>query len=446
MSGSDSLVRQLVAASLVLLVSTLGCSRPPNEGNVSRPDPNAQSRGERLARVIREYDAQGVHRTGTDVDTASAHWLAALVGEAGHEPQLGALDFERTDTVQAFVEITEEDGSTSRHEGIPLIDSLESTDEHGINGTLGPPGSDADIVVARWPPIVQYLPLFHEVRTSPEVRGLVVVTGGAELDLPPGSQPLPAYPPGYALINADRYLEPYGHPVLQLPSDAGPQLVAARERGAKARLVVDLTRVSKRVFNVTVTVSGRDAEAAPIVVMTPRSGWWQVASERGGGLALWVELLHALSAEPPRRTVHFVASTGHELGHVGLDHYLQSRRDLIESAHLWLHLGANFAAAVGGNIRLQASSQTLMERALAAMSSEGIEPGVQTPVSDRPYGEAREIFDGGGSFLSLLGSNGLFHHPDDRWPESVDMAVLEKLANAFVALTLEIASEEDGSS
>lgn len=409
---------------------------------MSRSDPTAESRPERLARVIREYDAQGIHRTGTEVDTTSAHWLAELVREAGVEPQLEALDFERTDTVSAFVEIAEEDGSTSRYEGIPLIDSAETTDENGITGTLGTPGSDADIVAARWPPTVQYQPFFHEVRTAPEVRGLVVVTGGAEFDLPPDVPPPPRFPAGYALINADRYLEPYGHPVLQLPSEAGPGLVAARERAAKARLVVAVERVPTRVYNVTATVPGREAETAPVVVMTPRSGWWEVTSERGGGLALWIELLHALRAEPPRRTVHFVASTGHELGHVGLDHFLASRQDLIGGAHLWLHLGANFAAAVGGNIRLQASSDSLMERALEAMSREGVEPGVLTPVSDRPFGEARAIFDGGGSYLSLLGSNGLFHHPDDRWPESVDMDTLEKLVDAFVALTVEIASED----
>ena len=67
-------------------------------------------------------------------------------------------------------------------------------------------------------------------------------------------------------------------------------------------------------------------------------------------------------------------------------------------------------------------------------------------MSDRPFGEARAIFDGGGSYLSLLGGNGLFHHPDDRWPGSVDLDTLEKLVDAFVALTIEIASKGNGSS
>ena len=154
-----------------------------------------------------------------------------------------------------------------------------------------------------------------------------------------------------------------------------------------------------------------------------------------------VELLHALGARPPRRTVHFVASTGHELGHVGLDHYLEEHRDLVAGARLWFHLGANFVAAEGGNVRLQASSQELLDRAVAAMAQTGTAPGVVTPLGDRPFGEAREIHDGGGSYLSLLGSNGQFHSPADRWPDSVDMALAEKITDAFVGLMLELADE-----
>ena len=70
---------------------------------------------------------------------------------------------------------------------------------------------------------------------------------------------------------------------------------------------------------------------------------------------------------------------------------------MVADAYLWLHLGANFAAAVGGNIRVQASSQPLLDRALTAMSREGIAPGVIAPIADRPYGEARNIHDGGGN-------------------------------------------------
>ena len=40
------------------------------------------------ADVVREYDAQGHHRTGTDADHASARWLQGKIRQMGAEPIL----------------------------------------------------------------------------------------------------------------------------------------------------------------------------------------------------------------------------------------------------------------------------------------------------------------------------------------------------------------------
>ena len=48
--------------------------------------PSEQER--RIARVIEEYDLQGWHRSGTEVDGASARWLADRVAGCGLEPTL----------------------------------------------------------------------------------------------------------------------------------------------------------------------------------------------------------------------------------------------------------------------------------------------------------------------------------------------------------------------
>jgi hypothetical protein len=62
-----------------------------------------------------------------------------------------------------------------------------------------------------------------------------------------------------------------------------------------------------------------------------------------------------------------------------------------------------------------------MSHGLAALTARGIDERIVTPLGERPLGEARNIYDGGGHYVSLLGNNGLFHHPDDRWPEAVDL-------------------------
>ena len=57
-------------------------------------------------------------------------------------------------------------------------------------------------------------------------------------------------------------------------------------------------------------------------------------------------------------------------------------------------------------------------------------------VGTRPNGEAQNIHDGGGRYISVLGSNGLFHHPHDRWPAAVDVDRIARFADAFVEIGL----------
>jgi hypothetical protein len=52
---------------------------------------------QRVAAVIRAYDAQGNHRTGTEVDNAPAEWLANQVRELGAEPALEPFTCNRVD-------------------------------------------------------------------------------------------------------------------------------------------------------------------------------------------------------------------------------------------------------------------------------------------------------------------------------------------------------------
>ena len=177
--------------------------------------------------------------------------------------------------------------------------------------------------------------------------------------------------------------------------------------------------------------------------MTPRSGWWQCASERGGGIACFLEMMRAIKASEPQRDVIFTANTGHELGHIGLDHYLDTHAALVQDALLWIHLGANFAARYDPGVRLQYSDEAARSRLRPWLEKNAIEPDAETPTGERPLGEARNIFDGGGRYLSILGRNGLFHHPDDLWPDAVNPRETTKWINAFVALGVELAGSAE---
>src|SRR3954454_9186374 len=125
-----------------------------------------------------------------------------------------------------------------------------------------------------------------------------------------------------------------------------------------------VTREKSNADNILATVRGSRADLPPLVVMTPRSGWWRCASERGGGLACWLEIMRAMREAQPVRDVMFVASSGHELGHLGLDDFMARRPGLVSGAKAWIHLGANIGAAQGPGNNLQASDDT-MEKMMA---------------------------------------------------------------------------------
>ncbi len=111
---------------------------------------------------------------------------------------------------------------------------------------------------------------------------------------------------------------------------------------------------------------------------------------------------------------------------------------MIHEAHAWIHLGANFAA-LNSRIRFQASNALLQSQGLRAFENQNITIADLTPLDERPYGEARNIYDGDGQYISLLGSNSLFHHPDDRWPEAVDLEQTLQVTRAMLQLAAQLA-------
>jgi hypothetical protein len=371
-----------------------------------------------IARIIAAYDRQGIHRTGTDVDNASARWLAEEITQIGATPRLVPFPLERMDVIAARATV-----AGISYEGLPLFDGAISGAD-GVAGQLGRLGSGAPIALVTTGALAD-----QTVETAREEGGyqaILVITVSE--------------PPGLTPINADKFSQPFGPPVLQLSSEYRDTLEREANAQADATVVIDAQRKTSTALNVTAQIEGRKPALAPVIVMTPRSGWWNCASERGGGLVLFLEIMRAVRDAHPARTVIFTANSGHELGHLGLDRFIEDAPHLVKEAACWVHLGANFAAAVGPQVRLQATDGGLLARARTAMREQDVTADVETPVGQRPRGEARNIFDGGGRYVSLLGGNGLFHHQDDRWPAAVDVRKTGKLAAAFCNLTVDLAN------
>ena len=385
-------------------------------GPRSSPGDEKQSR---VARWFQQYDSQGTHRTGTAGDKRSADWLAAEARKFGVRPTLESFALDRVEPLNCYI-----DAGGQRIEGLPLFDA-PFTDSNGIDGKLGPFGAESELGLIELPPNAEYGPGYEAMRRSSRHRALLIVTRGTR--------------PGLCPINAAWFKHPFSSPALQVGSEHSDWLKRQAESGAPARIVEHVNRASTKAYNVTAKIKGAKPELAPLVVMTPRSGWWHSTSERGGGLVCWLEVMSALSSARPARDCLFVASSGHELGHIGLDSFIEQRPKLVKEAHAWIHLGANIGAGTDPGYRLHTSSDNFDRLATASMKGAGARVDEVRPRDASPLGEAGNIRRGGGRFISMVGRNGLFHHKEDRWPDAVDPAAVAAFAAAFVTIALKLA-------
>lgn len=155
---------------------------------------------------------------------------------------------------------------------------------------------------------------------------------------------------------------------------------------------------------------------------------------RSGGIAAWLEMARAAAANPAKRPVLFLASTGHELGHWGLERLLSIRPHLAMAAPLWLHLGASVGAALAPVPRLFCSSNANEHIATDAFQRAGVAGLVNTPRSTVPGGESKNIHERGGSYVSVAGGSAVFHLEADRWPAAVDVDAVAAYAEACVEI------------
>ena len=375
----------------------------------------------RAAEWLAAWDAQGIHRTATAGDQADADWLMRETVRLGINSAFEEFALDRLDPVAAYLEI---DGV--RIPGVPVFDA-PATAPGGVVGPLGPVDGEAAIAFAELSPGIAYTPDYERLRREAKHLGLAIVCTGAQ--------------PGLGLLNAERFPEPYGAPAIHVSSEAREMVLAAAARGALARLVADSRRTPARARNLVLTLPGRDRKRAPLVVMTPRSSWWQSTAERGGGIVCWLEALRALLAAPPACDVVFTANSGHELGHLGLDALVAGRagweRPVAEGGAVWVHFGANLGA-VGGELLVQSAAGELAALAAAELTHAGRAPDRIMPRTLVPSGETRDIHRAGGRYLTLVGSNPLFHLPQDRWPHAVDADVVARIATAVSRLVVRL--------
>lgn len=349
---------------------------------------------------IEEYAGLGLHRTGSPGDEATSRWLLRRLHDRGVASASVAFSFPRFAWREAAVFV-----GSSRVEGTPLYDA----------GSTGPEGTTGSFPVLEDPDAAA---LESALDVQGGTEGLIVVTGDPE---------------GYVrLQNAERMDRPWPVPALQIARrDAAPVLQAART-GAAMRLVIDGERLVGAASNVVADIPAAGADET-VVLMTPKSGWFGCAAERGGGIAIVLALAQAAAGLPGRRKhLRVLFTGGHELGHCGLIAYLAQRPALRDQASFWLQLGASIGAREASGMRIFTRDPALRGWFPGALQRHGAGPVALAPADLRPHGESREVFDR--PFLSLAGRHPCFHSPRDMPGRTVDAESVAHYARAFLEL------------
>ena len=378
---------------------------------------------------IRAFESFGIHRTGWEGDDRTSEWLVEQLRAAGIAAELERFSFPRVELRTARLSWSDGGGGREHVDGVPLYDG-GLTDRGGIDGALVEDDSDdifGKLVVAT-----------SLLRSGSPLAGREAYARLQELrDHGAVGVILPSSDPDGALTvrNAERIDSPLDIPVLQVPSSVVRALNSVMLVGGEGVLEIDGDRLTSRASNVVATLPGGDPDAAPLGVMTPKSGWFTCAAERGGGIAIWLALAEALAAMPDRRrTVHLLASSGHELHHYGLASYLRGHHSLIAGAVAWLHLGASIGARVEPRSRMGASDDELHALTTGAFDDAGIESYEPFPAGESGFGEARNIAEAGGRFVTILGGHAYFHSPNDTVDRAVDAESVARYARAARAI------------
>lgn len=377
----------------------------------------------RIEARIRAYEGFGIHRTGWPGDDRTTDWLVAELRATGVDAEAERFSFPRVEVKRA--RLTWADGSV---EGEPMYDG-GFTRVGGVTGDLGEDGDPepfGKVLVAtsalrgdrRWS--APDARAHYSALRNEGVLGVIVPAGDLEGEI--------------VLRNAEHIRQPFDLPVLQVAAKEMRRLSSALLLGGEATIEIDGDRLASRATNVVATLPGTDEAAAPLVVMTPKSGWFTCAAERGGGIAIWLALAEGLAALPARRrTVHFLASSGHELHHAGLEAFIKQRPALPKGAHAWLHLGASIGAK-DGTPRVGAADETLQALTTAALSSAGVEGYEAMGAGEPGGGEARNIAQHGGRYVTVLGGHRYFHSPQDTFDRACDPASVARWGTAMWAV------------
>ncbi len=368
-----------------------------------------------ISELLKTYDAMGPHRTGHPQDPLVSHWMQGLLSEAGLEVRTQALAFTTVRPRQCWLLLGEQ-----RFELMPCQDT-QLPGHMNLEGTIGF-SEPCDIRLAQVSTMGNQQ--LADLKHSSGAAVMIVFTMGSREGLTP--------------LNADEFQTPFAQPGFFVSGEHRSQIRGLLKTHGRARVESSLCMTPAQSANIIATKHGTQPHLPPIIVFTPRTGWWHCAAERGGGVACLLHMAQRLRDTELTRSVVFLVTCGHELGYLGMQE-ASAEWPAGQKVHLWLHLGANFAAVQNPLFFMQTSTSSLQEQYLEQLHRAQTPPDIVAPTGGELSGEGAFI-PRGDDYLSIQGGNGFFHHIDDRYEVAVDKGKLHGICEATLAFLIKQAA------
>jgi hypothetical protein len=241
--------------------------------------------------------------------------------------------------------------------------------------------------------------------------------------------------------NVDQKTEPWPVPVILVAPKDRPLLDSAQQSGRP--VTVSVQGAWQR------NVPGRNVvgrldrgKGRWLAISTPVTSWFTSTCERGPGIAGFLAMARLAATRWPDADLVFVATSGHEVGHGGMEHFLHDGAPRPDATLAWAHFGASLACfgwrldggrwvtdrQVDARQRLILSSQA-MEASVARRFKDVAATPLTGPRAG--IGELRDVLAAGyPRFFGMAGSHTFFHTPADL-AATTGPEILEPVIRAF---------------
>ncbi len=353
--------------------------------------------GTTLYKIVKEYSDLGIHRTGTDVDKATADWFAEQLKKRGAKVSRQEYSFDFFDGASKVILDGIEIPS------MPLY--YEAIGDFKTNHVAvaefgdGEHGSGLD----------NTLESMIDSAMLAGYEALVIATHGGKGNL--------------VAINCEPKLR-NRIPVILVP---GRYANALKTNS----ISIEYTAVIKPGASTNITGHwGESSADPPLVITTPMSGWFTCAGERGTGIAVSLHVAEWLSKQMPHFPLQLIALSGHELGFCGAYRLTET---VTVPPKAVMHLGSCLAAIdaqMQSILHADTSTSNTIQNALAPMQVTSISP--ENPLNpDCWVGESQCWAKFGVPMLSVAGLSPLFHTPDDVAEKATTAELLNTVARCF---------------